>query len=108
MNEPNAAFDQLWRHVLDHWDDDSVHQAFLRQCQLLGRLPDAAARYRGMTGDPSRRSVAEKHLGALVVVALAALQAERSPMPERRRRLPALLAGMVVGGILLIAYLTAR
>ncbi|HSC89100.1 MAG TPA: hypothetical protein VLC09_17580 [Polyangiaceae bacterium] len=109
MSENDAAFEGLWRHLLDHWDDEAAHRAFLTACQGLGKLPDAAARYRGMTGDPARKAVAEQKLQAVVLTAMAALETERSARPSpRKSRLPMLLAGMVISLFLLMAYLLLR
>lgn len=106
MSDASHAFEQLWRHVLEHWQEPEAHDAFLQTCRNLRLLPDAAARYRGMCGDPERREVAEKRLQALVLTALAAMESERTtPLRPGRSRLPLLLASTVICGLLLVAYL---
>ena len=52
MAEP--AFEALWKSVLDHWDEDRTHRAFLDYCGATDQLAEAAARYRGMKGDRDR------------------------------------------------------
>ena len=77
----DAAFEALWKNVLDHWDEDKAHGAFLEHCRNAGQLPEAAARYRGMTGDRERGPSAQKRLQGVLVLAMAALESTRSPRP---------------------------
>ena len=35
----DAAFEALWKNVLDHWDEDKAHGAFLEHCRNAGQLP---------------------------------------------------------------------
>src|SRR5450432_947202 len=82
----DAAFEALWKNVLDRWDEERVHGAFLEHCQQTDQLAEAAARYRGMKGDRERGAVAEKRLAGVAIVALAKLEATRSlPHPSRSR-----------------------
>jgi len=74
----DAAFEALWKNVLDRWDDERAHGAFLEHCQATDQLAEAAARYRGMKGDRERGPVAEKRLAGVAIVALAKLEATRS------------------------------
>jgi len=39
----DATFEALWKSVLDGWDDERVHGAFLEYCQATDRLAEAAA-----------------------------------------------------------------
>ena len=80
----DAAFEALWKHVLDHWDEDKAHGAFLEHCRSAGQLAEAAARYRGMTGDRDRGPVAQKRLQGVLVLAMAALESTRTPRPEAK------------------------
>ena len=102
----DAAFEALWKNVLDHWDEDRAHGAFLELCQATDQLAEAAARYRGMKGDRDRSAVAEKRLAGIAIVALAKLEATRSKAPPTRRTGALILAaafGLASAGI--IAYL---
>jgi hypothetical protein len=102
----DAAFEALWKSVLDGWDDERAHGAFLEYCQATDQLAEAAARYRGMTGDRDRSTIAEKRLAGIAIVALAKLHATRSP-PRSGRRVGALILagcfGLAAAGLL--AYL---
>ncbi len=80
----DPAFEALWKSVLDRWDEDRAHGAFLDYCGTTDQLAEAAARYRGMKGDRDRSAVAEKRLAGIAIVALAKLEATRSPAPRRR------------------------
>jgi hypothetical protein len=70
----DASLEALWKHVLDYWDDEKAHGAFLEHCQRIEQLAEAAARYRGMKGDHVRGPIAEKRLAAVAVLALATLE----------------------------------
>ena len=103
----DAAFEALWKSVLDRWDDERTHGAFLEYCQTTDQLAEAAARYRGMKGDRDRSAVAEKRLAGIAIVALAKLHATRSPAARSGRRIGALVLagcfGLAAAGLL--AYL---
>jgi len=102
-----AAFEALWKSVLDRWEDERTHGAFLEYCQTTDQLAEAAARYRGMKGDRDRSAIAEKRLAGIAIVALAKLHATRTPVARPGRRLGSLLLaacfGLAAAGLL--AYL---
>ena len=103
----DAGFEALWKHVLDHWDDDRTHGAFLEHCQLTGQLAEAAARYRGMKGDRERGPGAEKRLAGVAIVALAQLEATRTQPHTAESRTGALVLASLFGlaAVGLLAYL---
>jgi len=103
----DPAFEALWKSVLDHWDDERRHGAFLEYCQTSERLAEAAARYRGMKGDRDRSAVAEKRLSGIAIIALAQLHATRSKVaPSGRRVGNLILAGCFgLAAVGLLAYL---
>jgi hypothetical protein len=105
----DAAFEALWKSVLDRWDDERAHGAFLEYCQATDRLAEAAARYRGMKGDRDRSAVAEKRLAGIAIVALAKLHATRSPAVRGGRRASSLILAGCFGlaAVGLLAYLLA-
>jgi hypothetical protein len=108
VSDQQGALETLWKHVLDHWDDDAAHRAFLEHCHQDNRLVEAAVRYRGMKGDHARGAVAEQKLTAIRALALSRLAAARTP--ERRRsggRMMAylLIALFIIGTVGLLAYL---
>ena len=108
MND--AALETLWKHVLDRWDDEAAHRAFLEHCRLSDRLVEAAVRYRGMKGDHTRGAAAEKKLAAIAALALTRLEAERSPGRAKQTSFIAymLIALFVAGTAGLLAYLDAQ
>ena len=93
----DAAFEALWKNVLDHWEEDRAHGAFLEHCRLSYQLPEAAARYRGMKGDRDRYAIAEKRLTGVAVVALAALESTRSTTTQRPHRVRNLILAASFG-----------
>src|SRR4051794_4111641 len=93
----DAAFEALWKSVLDRWDDERTHGAFLEYCQASDQLAEAAARYRGMKGDRDRSAVAEKRLSGIAIVAIAKLHATRSPAGRPARRIGGLIAAGCFG-----------
>jgi hypothetical protein len=103
----DTAFEALWKNVLDRWDEERAHGAFLEHCQATDQLAEAAARYRGMKGDRERGAIAEKRLAGVAIVALAKLEATRSrPRPSGSRTGALILAtafGLATAGLL--AYL---
>ena len=103
------AFEALWKSVLDRWQDERTHGAFLEYCQTTDQLAEAAARYRGMKGDRDRSAVAEKRLAGIAIVALAKLHATRSPAPRSGRRIGnwLLAACFALATAGLLAYLLA-
>jgi hypothetical protein len=102
----DSSFDALWKHVIDNWDDDKAHGAFLEHCQEHGHLAEAAARYRGMTGDRERGPSAEKRLQAVALLAVAKLESMRSPAaPPRQAGGLLLIAFFVTATLVLMAYL---
>jgi hypothetical protein len=92
------VLETLWKNVLDRWDDDKAHAAFLEYCRLENQLAEAAARYRGMTGDRERGPSAKKRLQGVQIVALAALESTRTSAPRTSRQ---------AGGLILIVFFLA-
>ncbi len=75
----------LWKRVTDDWADDASHGAFLQHCQTTAQLPEAAARYRGMTGDREKGESARKRLQGVAALAMASLQVGRRAEGEPPR-----------------------
>ena len=78
MKAPDAALEALWKHVVDHWDNDAAHHAFLDHCHRHEALDEAAVRYRGMQGDRDRGPGAQKRLTAVLMLAMSKLEVSRS------------------------------
>jgi hypothetical protein len=105
----DPAFEALWKAVLDRWTEDRTHGAFIEYCDASDQLAEAAARYRGMKGDRDRSASADKRLVAISIIAIAKLEATRSPALQRGRSVGYLLlaATLAAGAIGLLAYLWA-
>ncbi len=103
----DSALETLWKHALDHWDNDAAHRAFLEHCQKHDQLVEAAVRYRGMKGDHARGVIAEQKLVAITALALARLQSARTPERQKPGRFFSMLliALFIAGTIGLLAYL---
>jgi hypothetical protein len=104
--ENDPALEALWKRVLDAWDDDAPHNAFLDYCRTRDRLVEAAVRYRGMAGDHARAAVAAKKLKAVLLLAMTRLEASRSEPPSSRRHRGAyaLMLFFVIATAGLVAY----
>jgi hypothetical protein len=103
----DPALEALWKRVVDAWDDEAAHAAFLEHCRHHEQLVEAAVRYRGMVGDHARSAAAKKKLDAVALIAMAELdvtrQRERRPVSHASSY--ALLAFFLVATIGLLAYL---
>ena len=100
----DPVLEALWKKVLDNWEEDAAHGAFLEHCQSTQQLVEAAVRYRGMKGDRERGEVAEKRLKGVAILAMASLETTRSEKPRRTNRYTgiALIILFVIGSILLL------
>ena len=105
--ERDPGLEALWKKVLENWNDDAAHRAFIDYCQAQDRLVEAAVRYRGMKGDHERGASAEKRLGAITVLAMTKLESLRSPDRRSHNRSVAyvLIAVFMAATIGLLAYL---
>lgn len=103
----DPAVEALWKNVLDHWDEDKAHLAFIEACRERESLAEAAARYRGMAADRDRGPQAEKRLKSIVAIAMAQLEIARTPQTTVKRRAGslALLVLLIAGTIGLLVYL---
>ena len=97
-----AAFEALWTHVLEHWEDDKAHAAFLEHCQVHDQLLPAAKRYRELSLSPSHQAQATRRLNAVSLLALASMERARSGPAEAKRQ-----AGRLVALIFLVAMATS-
>ena len=103
MKAADPALETLWKHVLDHWENDAAHHAFLDFCQSHEALDEAAVRYRGMKGDRDRGAGAEKRLNAVLILALSKLEVTRTePKAASSSPIKLLLIVFFLGGSLLV------
>jgi hypothetical protein len=105
MGDP--ALEALWKNVLDRWEDDKAHSAFLEHCRTTNQLVEAAVRYRGMKGDRERGAVAEKRLSGVAILALATLESSRSSTRPGRSHIGsvAMAVSFALATFGLLAYL---
>jgi hypothetical protein len=94
----DTALEALWKNVLNHWEDEKAHGAFLEQCQRAGMLVEAAVRYRGMAGDRKRGPSAQKRLNSVALLAMAELEQHRTTEHQARSR---------AGSLVLIIFFVA-
>lgn len=88
MTVTDPVLDTHWKRVLDDWNDDTAHGAFLEYCEKSDQLLEAAVRYRGMAGDRTRGPSAEKRLAAISMLALSKLESARSVRRSSASRVP--------------------
>ena len=103
----DPALEALWKRVVDAWDDDAAHAAFLEHCRSNERLVEAAVRYRGMVGDHARSAAAKKKLDAVALLAMAQLDVarQRERRPAKHAGSYAMIAFFLVATVGLLAYL---
>ena len=107
MKNADAALEALWKHTLDQWNNEAAHHAFLDYCQNHGALDEAAVRYRGMKGDRDRGAIAEKRLGAVLMLAMSKLEVVRAEPKAASGTLGKILliSFFLAGSLLLLVYL---
>lgn len=102
------AIDAAWQRVVNEWDDEQTHRAFLMLCASIERLDEAGRRYREVCDqDPARRTMAEAQIERVLGLAmqkLSSLQSERHPRSTRKKLL--LVATGVSGTLIAIALWT--
>jgi hypothetical protein len=108
MKPTDTTLEALWKNVLDRWENDAAHHAFLDHCQASGALDEAAVRYRGMKGDRERGPIAEKRLTAVLMLAMSKLEVTRSRPETSSSALGKwlLISFFVAGSLLVLWYLS--
>lgn len=102
----DVVFEKLWQRVVEAWDDEKVHGAFLDYAIRAQKLPDAAGRYRSLKDDPARSALAKKKLDGIVLAATQMLMSMKTP-PRTKVPLSITLSAFAVCLILLgwVAFL---
>ena len=109
MKPIDPTLEALWKNVLDRWENDAAHHAFLNHCQASDALDEAAMRYRGMKGDHERGRSTEKRLTAVLMLAMSKLEVNRSRPESRSSALSkVLLITFFVSGSLLVLWYLSR
>lgn len=110
----------LWKQVLEAWDEEKRHQAFLGYCHERGQLADAARCYRSLVDEndsgpyrltEGQREDAKKRLAGIMVMAFATIDAQPRANPLRTRRwlnITALVVFFTTLGFLAWALLRMR
>ena len=102
-----AALEVLWAHVLNHWDEDKAHVAFLEHCQQNNLLLAAAKRYRSLAGNERYGPEVERRLRGITALAMAGMEHTRTtPAGAKRQagRLVAMIFAIAIATGLLIFY----
>jgi hypothetical protein len=107
MKASDPALEALWKNVVDHWENDAAHHAFLEHCQRHEALDEAAVRYRGMKGDHERGPGAQKTLGAVLMLAMSKLEVARAEPKAASSTLTKLLliSFFLLGSAVVFMYL---
>ena len=107
MKAADPTLEALWKNVLDNWDKDAAHHAFLDHCRSHEALDQAAVRYRGMKGDHDRGPGAEKRLGAVLMLAMSKLEVARAEPKAASGSVTKLLLILffLAGSLLVLTYL---
>ena len=88
----DPAFEALWNRVLERWDDDKTHGAFLEHTVRTQQLAEAAARYRALRDDLAKGERARKRLEAVATTAVHLMMATKTAPQRRGNRLITLVA----------------
>jgi hypothetical protein len=97
----DAAFEILWSHVLDHWDEEKAHAAFLEHCLGQDQLLPAAKRYRSLSASERHQAEVERRLKGIAALALARMEQTRTTLGGAKRQ-----AGRLVALLFLVAAVT--
>lgn len=109
----DPSYELMWASVLEAWDDEKRHGAFISYCQERKNLAEAARRYRGVSeaapGDEvpeKRREEAKKHLASITALAFATLDTEKTQLDpagsQRAIRVVAFL--MLIAAVVGLVY----
>lgn len=109
----DAVLSALWGKVLERFDDDAPHAAFIEHARRSGSLAEAARRYRAhresLTADadePSRRQI-DRRLAAIALLAMSELRADDTAV-DQAARLRRWLALIMLGLLLLTLFALFR
>lgn len=83
MSADADPIETAWSALLAEWESPERHKAFVALAAALGRLPDAARRYRECGADPARAERAKQGIDAVLRVAYLAL----APLPRREHEI---------------------
>lgn len=79
----DPVLEELWKRVLENWDDERRHAALLEHAARTQALAEIAGRYRLVVGDPARADVAQKKITAIMTAATEMLMSMKTPRPGK-------------------------
>lgn len=98
----DEAAELLWVDALSAWEDEALHDAFLKHCSQAGLLAPAGRRYRDRLDTNPGDGVAARMQDRILKMATAAFGFHAAPpVPVTRTRTFWLIAfvGLVIGAI---------
>lgn len=104
---PDDPLDAAWAALLERWDQEEKHKAFVGLAATLGQLPDAARRYRSLADDPQRAARAAQGVDRVLTAAMSALTpAPREPAARVHLGVPLAVLAAVLTATMLAARAT--
>lgn len=76
-----------WLRVVEDWENDELHKAFVGACLSAGRLPEAGRRYREVKAKGGAKAErAEAQIAKLLTLGMTLMEQERTPPPKKKNR----------------------
>lgn len=107
MSDETDPIETAWNTLIDDWESDDRHRAFVALASSLSRLPDAARYYRASLADPPRAVRAQQGIDAILRVAMLTLTPPRRSEHEITRNARRWLLPMVAAMTLVVLTLLA-
>jgi hypothetical protein len=94
--DEDRALVALWEQVLERFDQESTHGAFLAACDEKKNLAFAATRYRKVKdeGDEAKTLEADRQLEKITALAFSQMETFRTA-PKEHRRVITIIAAIV-------------
>ena len=92
---------EIWQMVLNHYEDDDLHEEFLRQSRKANQLEFASSRYRKILEAQPNEEIAKRYINK--IIALASIPAEKPIKDEAKRkfRVPFTSLAMLLSAIVM-------
>lgn len=107
VSEATDPIEIAWTTLVDDWESDDRHKAFVALAASLQRLPDAARHYRESLAQTDRERRAQQGIDAVLRVAMLTLTPPKRSEHEITTGARRWLAPMAVGMALLVLTLLA-
>jgi len=105
VSDADDPIETAWSALLNDWESDDRHRAFVALAASLQRLPDAARHYRAGLDDAARGARSKAGIDAVLRVAYLALSPPPRGEHEITRRAKAWLLPMSVAMALVVTTL---